>query len=413
MVSIPDRRFIILILLILAMPHPQCARKGHIGKSDDPTSYQAPKHPMVAMTATNPTFIVYGDNRPGWRIVENFGAKKAWKTWKMALVPFYQIYLVGNGIVGGFNWLRHKPDGKVREGLLIRDAIYAQATESDVDFIINTGDMPNDGRRPDHWKRFVKDHRDDVPLMIEFPYLPTIGNHERANDSTHGRGNYEAVFQYPPFYSIDFPDAALFVLDSNLIVDQYQLLDDDEQDALFREWFASGDLAKPSWLENELNDCDKTFKIISIHHPPISFGKHDGNWSDPGSGRDNVAKRRELIGLFQKHGVQVVFSGHEHMYEHTLLQLTPVTQGDTDPVHLVVTGGGGAPLRGAKDAEANRALLERFADEGVDVRFLRQEQVHHFCLVEVDRSEIKIDVYEVTDDSNEPTRLLDQFSIRE
>ena len=41
---------------------------------------------------------------------------------------------------------------------------------------------------------------------------------------------------------------------SNLIVDQYQLIDDEEQERLFREWFVSGDAAEPSWLEKELNE---------------------------------------------------------------------------------------------------------------------------------------------------------------
>jgi hypothetical protein len=402
----------VIVFMILAALSLGCAGKGLLTESGAPDSYEVPKLLDDQGLDTNPTFIVYGDNRPGWRVVEKFARQENWKTWKMLLVPFYEVYWLGNGFVGAFNWLRHTPDAKIREGLLVRDAIYAQAAASQVDFILNTGDMPTDGRRPDHWGRFIKDYKYDVPVMIEFPYLPTIGNHERANDPVHGRSNYDTVFQYPPFYRIDFPDAALFVLDSNLIIDQYRLIDDEDQEELFRKWFVSDDSGAPSWLERELSSCEQAFKIVSIHHPPISFGKHHGNWSDPGSGTGNVEKRRKLIRLLQDQGVQVVFSGHEHLYEHSTVGLASASDAGAKPVHMIVTGGGGAPLRGKKDSETIREFHENYRSEGLDVELLRQAQVHHYCLAELDVSEIRIGVHEVTDDPAQPTRLLEEFSIR-
>ena len=60
------------------------------------------------------------------------------------------------------------------------------------------------------------------------------------------------------------------------------------------------------WLEKELANSDSRWKIAFFHHPLYSSGGRHGS---------EVDLRTQLEPLFMKHGVNVVFPGHEHFYE--------------------------------------------------------------------------------------------------
>jgi hypothetical protein len=60
------------------------------------------------------------------------------------------------------------------------------------------------------------------------------------------------------------------------------------------------------WLEKELAASGSDWKIPFFHHPLYSSGEKHGS---------DRTLREELEPLFLAHGVDVVFSGHEHFYE--------------------------------------------------------------------------------------------------
>ena len=60
------------------------------------------------------------------------------------------------------------------------------------------------------------------------------------------------------------------------------------------------------WLEKELAASGADWKIPFFHHPLYSSGEKHGA---------DAALRAQLEPLFVKHGVDVVFTGHEHFYE--------------------------------------------------------------------------------------------------
>jgi 3',5'-cyclic AMP phosphodiesterase CpdA len=62
-----------------------------------------------------------------------------------------------------------------------------------------------------------------------------------------------------------------------------------------------------AWLENELKSAgDGDWKVCYFHHPLYSSGKTHGSSAD---------LRHVLEPLFIKYHVDVVFSGHDHVYE--------------------------------------------------------------------------------------------------
>jgi hypothetical protein len=68
-----------------------------------------------------------------------------------------------------------------------------------------------------------------------------------------------SLFDYPRFYVIEFPDAAIYVVDSNYILDQNQFINDSLQNQLFEKWFVSEDGS--AWLEQQLITYNKPFKM--------------------------------------------------------------------------------------------------------------------------------------------------------
>ena len=385
-----------------------CARTGLVSEKYTEDFYKVPKLLEDARINGEATFLVYSDNQAGWRVKEKFLNGSNWTSWKMVIVPFYQLYLLSNGIVGFTNWLRHVPDYGEKERNSVRDAIYIEAKQSGVDFILNIGDIvTHDGRRPSHWATFLKENKVEHPLLKEIPYLPVLGNHEHGNDTTYGFSNYQAVFDSPRFYVVELTYGVLIVIDSNIILDQYQYIDDDVQDELYEKWFVSGEDAKEqSWLEKQFSTYDKSFKIVAMHNPPISFGKHHVDWLKKTNGRDLLKKRQQLLTLFEKHGVQVILSGHDHLYQHSILRYS-----EGRHMHFIVGGGGGTPLRERSDPDVQVNYQQHFISEGFDISLLNQAMIYHYYVVQVNSSELVIHVIEVTMEKEKPTRLVEEIRI--
>jgi predicted phosphodiesterase len=60
------------------------------------------------------------------------------------------------------------------------------------------------------------------------------------------------------------------------------------------------------WLEKELKGSGSEWKVAFFHHPIYSSGEKHGS---------NTALREQIEPLFVEHGVDIVFTGHEHFYE--------------------------------------------------------------------------------------------------
>ena len=63
-----------------------------------------------------------------------------------------------------------------------------------------------------------------------------------------------------------------------------------------------------AWLQKELQGSTSKWKIPFFHHPLYSSGGRHGS---------DIELRATLEPMFLKHGVSVVFTGHDHMYERT------------------------------------------------------------------------------------------------
>src|ERR1044071_2381657 len=60
------------------------------------------------------------------------------------------------------------------------------------------------------------------------------------------------------------------------------------------------------WIEGTLKDAREEWKICYFHHPLYSDASRHGS---------SVVRRLILEPIFVRHGVDVVFTGHDHVYE--------------------------------------------------------------------------------------------------
>ena len=159
---------------------------------------------------------------------------------------------------------------------------YRQATK--FDFVIMLGDNIYGSHSPrDFVKKFEQPYKPLLDAGVKF--YASLGNHDDPDDER----------LYKPFnmggeryYAFRKGEAGFFALDSNYM-DPKQL----------------------SWLEQNLKDSQGTWKICFFHHPLYSSARKHGPATD---------LRLLLEPLFVKYGVNVVFAGHEHVYERILPQ---------------------------------------------------------------------------------------------
>lgn len=110
--------------------------------------------------------------------------------------------------------------------------------------------------------------------------------------------------------------------------------------------------AQYQWLEADLAASTKPWKFLFLHLPLMSSGLHSDDDDNLNGLRDSKELADVLLPLARQHGVQMIFSGHDHAYE----RFRPV-QG----VHCLVSGGGGGTLYGILERHpANAQFLFRW-----------------------------------------------------
>jgi hypothetical protein len=162
------------------------------------------------------------------------------------------------------------------------------------------------------------------PLLASGTELFAIlGNHDVMADS--GDAQLEALGMPGRWYAVERGDMLGIALDSTIPDDPDQL----------------------AWLEATLAGSDATWKLVGLHHPPYSSGYH-------GSDR---AVRDRFVPLFERYGVQIVFSGHEHDYQRT----DPI-----DGITYIVTGAASRVRRtGVDDFTAVAYATHHFVDMNI------------------------------------------------
>ncbi len=145
-------------------------------------------------------------------------------------------------------------------------------------FVIMMGDNLYGSERPqDFDRKFVQPFKPLLDAGVKF--YATLGNHDDPAQRYYKPFNMNGE----RYYTFRQGPIEFFVLDSNYM-DPKQL----------------------DWLRGKLSSSKSPWKMAYFHHPLYSTGSTHGSETD---------LRALVEPLFVEHGVNIVFSGHEHFYE--------------------------------------------------------------------------------------------------
>jgi hypothetical protein len=176
-----------------------------------------------------------------------------------------------------------------------------------------------------------------------------------------------------PTYTFGYGNSFFIALDSNIAGDALQL----------------------AWVTNQLEHLDRVryHHIVAVfHHPPFSSGPHGGGHVEP----PTLALRNSYMPLFRKHHVRLIFTGHDHLYDHWVERY--VDHGESYRMDSIVTGGGGAPSYAYSSEPDLLDYLAAGEPQHVRVEHLARpapvaaDNPHHFVVVQVNGDRLSVEV---------------------
>lgn len=179
-------------------------------------------------------------------------------------------------------------------GNLLRDAVemYPQTA-----FIAHTGDFVDHGDGFLQWKWGFNTASDS---LLNTPIMPTAGNHEAYGsyplDNYFRFSKETAPIQFTDtgvFYSYDYNNAHIIVLNTNYCKEDGTLSD-----------------AQVDWLKEDAAASNADWKIIQMHESVFSNGPHYDE-------SEVAALRSQLLKLMYDMNIDLVLSGHDHVYLRT------------------------------------------------------------------------------------------------
>ena len=197
------------------------------------------------------------------------------------------------------------------------------------DFLIHTGDFVEDGAAGGDWQRFFDI---EAPLLRERCVYSAVGNHELTDGAGIAYARYLGPTDPPS------PTARLAP----------EHLDGTMRWGSARFFFLNSLVelrtgVDRSWLDKALADSDAepglVWRILVVHHAPWSAGPHGAN---------RMMLAAEIPALLRAHKVDLIFGGHDHIYE----------RGANEGLPYVITGGGGAPTYRVRSALPSTRKVE-------------------------------------------------------
>ncbi len=233
--------------------------------------------------------------------------------------------------------------GDSRSKPKIFSALTKLINETDPIAIIANGDIVAKGGSTENWhSQFFTP---SATMINHTPFLSAVGDHE-SDDVDGDSAKLFSYYLYPHknnmklWFSYDIGNAHFIFLDWRYPYSE-EMID---------------------WFKSDINSSDKRWKFVVLHRSPYNLGGHHVSWG-----------KNVWPDLFQDNRVDVVFSGHSHLYE----RYYPIKPKETDSswaVTYITTGGAGASL----------------AESNIHPSLAYSESVNHFLKMTIEKERIKI-----------------------
>jgi len=203
------------------------------------------------------------------------------------------------------------------------------------EFVLMLGDNIYEGPASpeDYLHKFEEPYADLLEAGVDF--YAVLGNHDDPRQVDYPSFNMKG----DRYYSFAPPEDVLAKIATRV---EFFALDTTNPDG-----------AQLRWLDKRLGASKATWKICFFHHPLYTTGRY---------GAVSYVYRRLLEPLLIRHGVDVVLSGHEHIYQRSRLQ---------EGIMYFVSGAAGSVRRG--DGAESPVIARSYSQD------------LHVLLVEIDR----------------------------
>lgn len=233
-------------------------------------------------------------------------------------------------------------------------------------FLLHSGDLVSTGTNDSHWTNQFFPGVEE--LVCRVPFYSVLGNHEQ-NASNYF--DYVSVPKPEYYFDFHYGNAQFFLIDSNRKIapgsEQFQ------------------------WLEEKLKASTAEWKFVCHHHPPYSSDENDyGNLWKTNKGSRGDLRARQLVQLYDKYEVDIVWNGHIHSYERTWPLRNNKAVNDRGTIYMVTGGAGG----GLETAGPVRPFFQNNVRHG-----------HHYVMVYVNGTDLEFKAFDLDG------RLFDTFSI--
>lgn len=192
------------------------------------------------------------------------------------------------------------------------------------EFVLMMGDNLYGSETPrDYERKFSVPYKKLLDVKVKF--YAALGNHDLALQTNYEHFNMDGK----EYYRFKKGNVAFYALNSNYM-DKRQVV----------------------WLQNELAKDTSEWKVCFFHHSPYSSARKHGS---------DTQLREVVEPIFVKYGVDVVLTGHDHVYERIKPQ---------KGIYYFVSGAGGKLRTG--DLRVSSTLTDKAFDRDM-----------HFMLFEV------------------------------
>jgi tartrate-resistant acid phosphatase type 5 len=279
-----------------------------------------------------------------------------------APVAFAVLGDFGVGIVdGGLDGARQLLIARALERVLDTHGVRLVITTGD-NIYLGHQDTAGTGNEDDDWyASFYEPYR---YVLNRVPFFPTVGNHdagdsESSDDRDQLADNLFLDHRFRP--EVETGSASLdpglfyrFRVGANL---EFICIDTSIASGMDIEHYFD-DPAHNRWIRDSLAQNGARWRIPFSHHPPFCAGPEHEN---------TAGMVERLVPLFQRAGVRLVLSGHEHNFQHAVV----------DGIHYVVSGAAGK-LRPEPPRHFDRAGTRAWAAAG------------HFLLIHADERRLVV-----------------------
>ena len=212
----------------------------------------------------------------------------------------------------------------------VHSAMQTYTAGEPIDLYLHVGDMAyTHGTDREFQDKFFEPYQETLQHKVCWA---SMGNHEgKSSNGKTGVGPYYDAYVCPTkgeaggmpsgteaFYSFDYGNIHVICLDS------YDL-----------DRSPDGEMAQ--WLVKDLAQTQAKWILGFWHHPPYTKGSHDSD-----SEVELIEMREHIMPLLEAGGVDLVLSGHSHIYERSML-IDGAYQTPTTAEGVVLDDGDGNP----------------------------------------------------------------------